>query len=93
MTNQTIGTPTGPVCFTFGDPVPVLDRPWFLDYLECGTSEKMYEPPLAWESLTRSFRAMAHHPSALQVKLNILTNMMLKKPRETREKVSVLLDK
>lgn len=67
-------TQAKPEAFTFGDPIPVLDRPWFLDYLECGTYGKYYEPPISWEGLTRSFRAAPHHPSAMQVKVNILTS-------------------
>ena len=59
--------------FTFGDPVPVMERRELLDYLECPVIGKWYETPLPWESLSRTYRATAHHPSALQVKRNILS--------------------
>lgn len=60
--------------FTFGDPVPVLDRRELLDYLECSRTEHWYEPPISLDGLARTFRAATHHSSAIYVKRNILTS-------------------
>lgn len=67
--------PTAPArmeAFTFGDPVPVLDRRELLDYLECWSNGRWYEPPLSWAGLAKSFRASTHHSSAIYFKRNIL---------------------
>lgn len=60
--------------FSFGDPVPVLDRREILDYAECLNAGRWYEPPVSWEGLARSYRAAVHHGSAIQVKRNILVS-------------------
>ncbi|HIF6757800.1 TPA: phage portal protein [Serratia marcescens] len=60
--------------FTFGDPVPVLDRRELLDYVECVRMDKWYEPPISFDGLARTFRATVHHSSPLYVKRNILTS-------------------
>ncbi|WP_137936119.1 phage portal protein [Chitinivorax sp. B] len=60
--------------FSFGDPMPVLDRREILDYLECGHAGQWYEPPISWEGLARSWRASVHHSSALAVKRNVLVS-------------------
>lgn len=58
--------------FSFGDPVPVLDRREVFDYLECPRVGKYYAPPLDLLGLARTFRAAVHHASAIYVKRNIL---------------------
>lgn len=63
--------------FTFGDPVPVLDRRELLDYLECSRTEHWYEPPISLDGLARTFRAATHHSSAIYVKRNILTSTFI----------------
>ncbi|MCG9124310.1 phage portal protein [Laribacter hongkongensis] len=60
--------------FTFGDPVPVLDRREILDYAECLAVGNWYEPPISWEGLARSWRASVHHNSAIAVKRNVLAS-------------------
>lgn len=60
--------------FTFGDPIPSLDRREIMEYLECVKMGKWYEPPISWEGLSRSFRAAVHHSSAIYVKRNILAS-------------------
>ncbi len=60
--------------FTFGDPVPVMDRVELLDYMECGLVGKWYEPPVSWEGLARSFRAATHHSSSIYFKRNVLVS-------------------
>lgn len=37
----------------------------------------VYEPPISWEGLSRSFRASPHHASALQVKRNVLASTFI----------------
>lgn len=66
--------------FTFGDPVPVLDRREIFDYLECLLTDNYYEPPVSFEGLTRIFRAAPHHSSAIYVKRNILTSTFIPHP-------------
>jgi len=63
--------------FTFGDPVPVLDRRELLDYVECVIMDKWYEPPVSFDGLARTFRAAAHHSSPINVKRNILTSTFI----------------
>ncbi|WP_318389644.1 phage portal protein [Enterobacter sp.] len=60
--------------FSFGEPVPVLDRRELLDYLECVQVDKWYEPPISLDGLARTYRAAVHHSSAIQVKRNILVS-------------------
>lgn len=33
--------------FSFGDPIPVLDRRELLDYVECVQMDRWYEPPVS----------------------------------------------
>ncbi|PHM76910.1 phage portal protein [Xenorhabdus cabanillasii] len=63
--------------FTFGDPVPVLDRREVYDYLECVQVDNWYEPPISLHGLAVSFRSAPHHSSALYVKRNILYNTFI----------------
>nr|WP_258196919.1 phage portal protein [Pseudomonas entomophila] len=60
------------VCFTFGDPVPVLDGREILDYLESWSNGKWYEPPVNFDGLARSIRASVHLQSGLTFKRNML---------------------
>lgn len=71
--------------FGFGDPTPVLDGRWFVDYLECPVMGKWYAPPLDWASLARTLRAAVHHASAIQLKRNLLTRFFVPNPRLSRE--------
>lgn len=66
--------PAGMEVFTFGEPVPVLDRREILDLLECPVNGKWFEPPVSLEGLARTYRAAVHHGSAIQVKRNILVS-------------------
>jgi len=70
--------------FSFGDPMEVLDRRELLDYLECMRMGKWFEPPLPWEGLAKSFRAAAHHSSAIYVKRNILVSTFIPHPLFSR---------
>lgn len=70
--------------FSFGDPVEVLDRRELLDYVECMRMGKWFEPPIPWEGLARSFRATAHHSSAIYVKRNILVSTFIPHPLLSR---------
>lgn len=60
--------------FSFGDPIPVLDRRELLDYVECVQTDRWYEPPVSFDGLARTFRAAVHHSSPIAVKCNILTS-------------------
>lgn len=70
-------TPAKAEAFTFGDPIPSLDRREIMEYLECVNMGKWYEPPISWEGLSRSFRAAVHHASAIYVKRNILVSSFI----------------
>ncbi|AXG45007.1 MULTISPECIES: phage portal protein [Photorhabdus] len=63
--------------FTFGDPIPVLDRREVFDYLECVLVDNWYEPPISFNGLALSFRSAPHHSSAVYVKRNILTSTFI----------------
>lgn len=71
---------TSAEAFSFGDPVPVLDRRELLDYVECVQMERWYEPPVSFDGLARTFRAAVHHSSPIAVKCNILTSTYIPHP-------------
>ncbi|MDO4697615.1 MAG: phage portal protein [Pasteurellaceae bacterium] len=61
--------------FSFGEPVPVMDKMDILNYLSCSVQcSKWYDPPVAWSSLAKSLRASTHHESAITVKANLLAD-------------------
>ena len=66
--------------FTFGDPIPVLDRRELLDYVECVANDRWYEPPVSVDGLARTFRAAVHHSSPISVKCNILASTFIPHP-------------
>lgn len=77
--------------FTFGDPTPVLDRREIMDYAECLTAGKWYEPPISWEGLARSWRASVHHTSAIAVKRNVLVSTFKPHPLLSRSAFAQLV--
>ena len=60
--------------FSFGDPVPVLDGFEILDLISMNHNGRYYEPPVSLRGLSKSFRANAHHASAIYLKRNILVS-------------------
>jgi len=60
--------------FSFGEPESVLDRSQILDYIQALDTGHWYEPPVSPQGLADSFRASAHHSSAIYVKRNILVS-------------------
>lgn len=64
-------------CFTFGDPIPVLDRRELLDYVECVQIDRWYEPPVSFAGLARTYRAAVHHSSPIAVKRDILSSTFI----------------
>src|SRR5690625_606597 len=91
MSDPTIATETPRAeAFSFGDPTPVLDR---YDFLYTGiwmSANEWYEPPVDWPALARSYRATAHHGSALQVKRNILVKTFRPHPLLNRRAFAAL---
>ncbi|MBD2783799.1 phage portal protein [Xenorhabdus sp. DI] len=71
--------------FTFGDPIPVLDRREIFDYLECALVDNWYEPPISFNGLAMSFRSAPHHSSAIYAKRNILTSTFIPHQRLSRQ--------
>lgn len=63
--------------FTFGDPIPIMDRAEILNYAECWSTGKWFEPPVSWSGLAKSFRAGTHHSSAIYFKCNVLTSTFI----------------
>ena len=74
--------------FTFGEPTPVLDRREILDYIECWSNGRWYEPPVSFDGLAKSFRASVHHSTAIYVKRNILTSTFKPHKKLSREAFS-----
>ena len=70
--------------FSFGEPVPVLDRREVLDYVECWQMGKWFEPPVPWDGLARSFRAAVHHSSPMYLKRNLLVSTFVPHPLLSR---------
>lgn len=63
--------------FSFGEPIEVLDRRELLDYVECISNGRWYEPPISLDGLSRAYGSAVHHSSPLQVKRNILTSTFI----------------
>lgn len=76
--------------FTFGDPTPVMDRAEILDYAECWSTGRWYEPPVSWAGLAKTFRAGTHHSSALYFKRNVLASTFIPHKLLTRAAFSRL---
>ena len=59
--------------FSFGEPIPVLDRSEILNYFEPVLMyQKYYNPPINLSYLAKALNASPHHQSAITVKKNIL---------------------
>lgn len=74
--------------FTFGEPSPVLDRRDILDYVECITNGRWYEPPVSFTGLAKSLRAAVHHSSPIYVKRNILASTFMPHPMLSQQDFS-----
>ena len=74
--------------FTFGEPSAVLDKREILDYIECTTNGKWYEPPISFDGLAHSVRAAVHHSSPMYVKRNILTSTFIPHPLLSQQEFS-----
>ncbi|EHW6151771.1 Presumed portal vertex protein, partial [Salmonella enterica] len=74
--------------FTFGEPVPVLDKRDILDYVECISNGKWYEPPVSFSGLAKSLRSAVHHSSPIYVKRNVLASTYIPHPLLSRQDFS-----
>jgi PBSX family phage portal protein len=74
---STVSSAAKATAFTFGEPVPVLNRTEILDYADLVTVNGWYEPPVSWAGLAKSFRAGTHHASALYFKRNVLASTFI----------------
>ncbi|MCY1399995.1 phage portal protein, PBSX family [compost metagenome] len=63
--------------FTFGEPTPVLDSRGILDYAECWTNGRWYEPPVSPAGLAKGMRSSPHLQSALMFKRNMLSKTFI----------------
>ena len=75
---------TSAEAFSFGDPVPVLDRRELLDYVECVQTDRWYEPPVSFDGLARTFRAAVYSRSAVQQAFSLLGWQVLKSTTEIK---------
>lgn len=73
----TAATPSQATCFTFGDPMPVMEGRDILDYAECWLNGRWYEPPVNLNGLAKAFRAGIHHSSAIYFKRNLLSGTFI----------------
>ncbi|SDG61360.1 phage portal protein, PBSX family, partial [Onishia taeanensis] len=86
---STTGSPRAEA-FSFGDPEPVTSvRDMLYEGLFLSPDE-WYEPPIPLSVLAQSYRATAHHGSALQVKRNILLKTFKPHPLLGRQAFSGL---
>ncbi|MEX1197786.1 MAG: phage portal protein [Pseudohongiellaceae bacterium] len=71
--------------FSFGDPEPVTSMRdiWYEGVWL--SPDEWYEPPVPLSILAQSYRATAHHGSALQVKRNILIRTFMPHPLLSRQ--------
>lgn len=69
---NTAADPAGMQAFSFGDPLPVLDRRELLDYIQCLDNGRWYDTPISFDGLAKTFRASPHHSSCIYLKRNIL---------------------
>lgn len=76
--------------FSFGDPEPVTSMRdvWYEGVWL--TPDEWYEPPIPLSFLAKSYRATAHHGSALQVKRNILLKTFIPHPLLSRRDFSAM---
>lgn len=84
------GNPGRMEAFSFGDPEPVtsLRDIWYEGVWL--SPDEWYEPPIPLSVLAKSYRATAHHGSALQVKRNILLRTFQPHPLLGRQAFSAL---
>ncbi|MCE8023687.1 phage portal protein [Billgrantia aerodenitrificans] len=77
--------------FSFGDPEPVTSMRdiWYEGVWL--TQDEWYEPPIPLSILAKSYRATAHHGSAMQVKRNILLRTFEPHPLLSRQVFSGLV--
>lgn len=73
----TAATPSKATCFSFGDPMPVMEGRDILDYAECWLNGRWYEPPVSFNGLAKAFRAGIHHSSAIYFKRNLLSGTFI----------------
>jgi PBSX family phage portal protein len=76
--------------FSFGDPEPVTSMRdiWYEGVWL--TPDEWYDPPIPLSILAKSYRATAHHGSAMQVKRNILLRTFEPHPLLSRQVLSGL---
>lgn len=82
--------PSGIEAFSFGDAEPVTTmRDFFYEGIWLSPDE-WYEPPVPFNLLAKTYRATAHHGSAMQVKRNILLRTFVPHPLLRRRDFSGL---
>lgn len=78
--------------FSFGEPIPVLDRAEILNYFEpVAMYSKYYHPPIHPSYLAKALAASPHHQSAITVKKNILLSTCQTSPLLPRTQLEKLV--
>ncbi len=65
------------MAFSFGEPVPVLDKMDLMSYIESVQMQKWYEPPLSFEGLAKSLSAAVYHSSPIYFKRDVLASCFI----------------
>jgi len=73
-----------PEVFTFGDPLPVLDRHEVMGLFRSNFNGRWYEPPVSFDGLAKALTASPHHQSALAYKVNLLAGAFVPHPLLSR---------
>ena len=77
-------TPPHTEVFSFGDPVPVLDRHEVRLLLHADFNGRWYEPPVCFDGLSKAFQANTHHESAIRFKANMVSERFNPSPLLSR---------
>ncbi|MBF0169306.1 MAG: phage portal protein [Alphaproteobacteria bacterium] len=69
---QMAARPAKAEMFSFGDPVPVLDKREFWGFIQSCWNGRYYEPPVSLDGLAKAFTATPHHESSIRYKVQLL---------------------
>jgi len=70
--------------FSFGEPVPVLDRHEVMGLFRSDYNGRWYEPPVSFDGLAKALTASPHHQSAIAYKVNLLAGAFVPHPLLSR---------
>jgi len=91
LSNQASSMAPKAQAFSFGDPEPALEGRDIMDLAEAWWTGEWFEPPISLAGLAKSYRANAHHASAIQVKRNVLASCFVPHPKFSRTDFSAMV--